>query len=101
MIKRLSPLGLFTELDRAALAGYCTAWARYVEAEEALKKFGTVIMSPNKIPMQSPYLSIANRAMDQMLKFLIEFGMTPSSRTRVTAAKQADEESRSKWGGLL
>ena len=38
--------------------------------------------------MLNPYLSIANKAMDQMRRFLIEFGMTPSSRARVTTVPE-------------
>ena len=39
----------------------------------------------NKVPQQSPYMQISNKKMEQMLKFLVEFGMTPSSRARVQA----------------
>lgn len=35
--------------------------------------------------MPSPYLSIATKAMDQMRLLLEQFGMSPSSRTRVQA----------------
>src|SRR5687768_11007374 len=62
--KQLHELGLLTEIDRAALAAYCIAWGRWVEAEQNLAKYGTVIKSPDKgWLVQSPYLSIANRAM--------------------------------------
>lgn len=89
--KQLHELGLLTEIDRAALAAYCVAWGRWVEAEEQLTKYGTVIKSPDKgWLVQSPYLSIANRAMDQMAKLLAEFGMSPSSRSRVQSVKAQD-----------
>lgn len=92
MGKTLYDLGLLTEIDRAALAAYCVAWGRWVEAENNLKKYGTVMLSPKeKWPVQSPYLSIANRAMEQMQKFMVEFGMTPSSRSRVHSAQKREE----------
>ena len=92
MSKTLFDLGLMTEIDRAALAAYCVAWGRWVEAENNLKKYGTVMLSPDKgWPVQSPYLSIANRAMEQLQKFMTEFGMTPSSRTRVKRAEPGEE----------
>jgi len=84
----LLDLGVVSELDRGAFAGYCQAWGRWVEAEEALRRYGVVVKSPNDYPMQSPFLAIANKALDQMRAFLIEFGMTPSSRTRVRAERQ-------------
>jgi hypothetical protein len=47
-------------------------------------KYGDVILTPDKkFPVQSPYLAIANKAQEQMVKIMIEFGMTPSSRSRV------------------
>src|SRR3990172_7941136 len=86
--RKLLDCGLVTEIDGAALALYCQAWARWVEAEANLVRFGVVIKSPSGFPIQSPYLAIANKAMDQMAKLLTEFGMSPSSRTRVAVAPQ-------------
>lgn len=83
--RRLLEAGLLTEIDGAALALYCQAWARWVDAERSLQRYGVVVKSPTGFPMQSPYLAIANKAMEQMLKLLAEFGMSPSSRTRVVA----------------
>jgi len=91
---QLVSYGLMTEVDKAALAAYCQAWARWVEAEEQVGKFGTVIKSPNGFPVQSPYLPIANRAMEQMMRLLVEFGMSPSSRSRVTVQPQPPEPAR-------
>lgn len=90
--KLLADLGLVSELDRGALAGYCQAWGRWVAAEEALKQYGVVVNSPTGYPMQSPFLAIANKALEQMRGFLIEFGMTPSSRTRVRAEPRQEPD---------
>ncbi len=40
-------------------------------------------MAPSGYPVQSPYLLIANKAMEQMEKMLSHFGMSPSTRTKV------------------
>ena len=94
--RRLAPqlarMGLLCRIDRAALALFCQAWERWVKAEEALKRYGVMVKSPNGFPMQSPYLAVANKAMEQMRALLAEFGMSPSSRTRVHATPQADEQ---------
>lgn len=79
----LAGYGLLTRIDRAALALYCEAWGRWVDAEKALRTYGVMIKSPSGFPMQSPYLAIANKSMEQMRAMLCEFGMSPSSRTRV------------------
>jgi P27 family predicted phage terminase small subunit len=77
--------GIVTELDGPTLMAFCQAFSRWAVAERNLQKYGTVILSPDKnFPIQSPYLSIANMAMEQMVKIATEFGMTPSSRSRVT-----------------
>ena len=81
--KELASCGLLTSVDRAALAAYCQAWARWVQAEGVLREAGLLIKTPNGMLVQSPMLAIANRAMDQMKAFLVEFGMTPAARTRV------------------
>jgi P27 family predicted phage terminase small subunit len=77
--------GLLTVADRAALAAYCQAYGRWVQAEEIIAKKGEVVKTTNGNIIQNPYLPIATRAMDQMLKIEIEFGMTPSSRSRIKA----------------
>ncbi len=81
--KELATLGLLTRLDRAALAAYCQAWGRWLEAEERLRQHGVIVKSPNGFPVQSPYLAVANKAMAQMSKLLVEFGLSPSSRSRI------------------
>ena len=47
-------------------------------------KFGTIVKSPEKgFPMKSPYLTVADQALEAMRKFMVEFGLTPSSRSRI------------------
>ncbi len=93
----LLALGLVTEIDRGALALYCQAWGRWVDAEKNLTQFGTVIKAPGGFLMQSPYLAIANKAQQQMTKLLVEFGMSPSSRSRVTPVEQREDDTFANW----
>ena len=80
----LKTMGLLATADRAALAMFCTAWSRWVQAEEQVRKFGAIVKSPEKgFPMKSPYLSIADQSMETMRKLMVEFGLTPSSRSRI------------------
>src|SRR4051794_17589175 len=39
----LLTLGLVSDLDLAAFAAYCTAYGRWVEAEQALKTYGLML----------------------------------------------------------
>jgi P27 family predicted phage terminase small subunit len=87
--RELHALGLLARIDRAALAAYCQAWARWVKAEGLLKHTGEVLKSQETGAFyQNPYLSVANRALEQMHRFLTEFGMTPSSRSRIHVTPQ-------------
>jgi P27 family predicted phage terminase small subunit len=86
----LAPLRLLTNLDRAALAAYCGAYGMWAEATEAIQKFGTMVKSPSGYPIQSPYVSIANRQAEIMMRIASEFGFTPASRSRISTPS-ADE----------
>jgi P27 family predicted phage terminase small subunit len=80
----LAPLRILTNLDRAALAAYCGAYGMWAEATEAIQKFGTMVKSPTGYPVQSPYVSIANRQAEIMMRIASEFGFTPASRSRIS-----------------
>jgi P27 family predicted phage terminase small subunit len=84
LVGELAALQLLTNLDRAALAAYCGAYAMWAEATEAIQKFGTMVKSPSGYPVQSPYVSIANRQTEIMIRIASEFGFTPASRSRLS-----------------
>jgi len=107
--KRIAPeldaMGIMTHVDRAALAGYCQAYGRWVQAENKIKKLTDALVANKKDAADayllktqagnviiSPLLSVANRCMEEMHKFLVEFGMTPSSRTRLQVNPQNKED---------
>ena len=92
MAKELHPLGLLTNIDLTALAAYCASFSIWIDAQKQIQKHGVLIKAQSGFPMQSPYLAISNRAMTEMRKWMIEFGLTPSSRSRV-AAKPVEKES--------
>jgi P27 family predicted phage terminase small subunit len=80
----LSKLNLITHLDRGALATYCGAYALWAEAMVQIQKYGTMVKSPTGYPMQSPYLGLANRQAELMMRIASEFGFTPASRSRIS-----------------
>lgn len=95
MGKVLEQLGLLTEMDMAAFAGYCQAYARWKEAEEFITQHGTMVRTPNGYLQQVPQVSIAQTNLKIMLKFCEQFGLTPSARSRIVgedaSADPADE----------
>ena len=52
---------------------------------EAIQKYGTMIKSPSGYPTQSPYLAIANRQAEIMMRISAEFEFTPESRVDLQA----------------
>ena len=45
LAKQMEQLGILTEVDMAAFAGYCQAYARWKEAEEFISRHGAIAVS--------------------------------------------------------
>lgn len=88
--RELYDLGLLTTLDRAALAMYCSAYGTYAHAQKKIDELGDIYKTPKGAVVQNPYLGIRNRAIDQTLRLMVEFGMTPSARSRMSIGKESD-----------
>jgi phage terminase small subunit len=107
----LFTLGLVTPIDRGALAGYCIAYGQLEEAEQELARMkksyremrkvkkknpdmkvsvsnGMTRETSNGNVIMEPMLSVRKQALEQMHKFLTEFGMTPASRSRIEVEKK-------------
>ena len=85
MAKQLEQLGSLTEIDMAAFAGYCQAYARWKDAEEFITKHGTIVKTPSGYWQQVPQVSIAQTYLKIMNRFCEQFGLTPSARSRITS----------------
>lgn len=107
---QLESLGILSDIDMTALVAYCKAYAEYIDAENMLKEKGplykaggetrttrhadgseTTVRKGGSITT-SPYMWIRNKALDQMRQFLLEFGMTPSSRSKVSAERKVNKD---------
>lgn len=88
--EELARYSMISNVDRGALAMVCTLWGRYVAAEEMIEEtaktapdsFGLFVKSPNNFPIQSPWLTVSNRSIEQYKSFCAEFGLTPAARVR-------------------
>ncbi|MBU1567705.1 MAG: phage terminase small subunit P27 family [Proteobacteria bacterium] len=93
----LKSMGLISRCDKAAISFYCTLWKDHVEAEAQIAEKGRVVITPNGSEQISPWVSISKHAMLAAHKMLVEFGLTPASRTKVSAKtpeKKKDPKSR-------
>ena len=101
----LHRIGLLTGVDRAALAAYCQAFGQWVEARRAIREMakanpstaGLTIRTSNGNVIQNPLVGIANRAAADMVKYAVEFGMTPSARSRVQATSDDEDNTFSQF----
>jgi len=104
VVDTLFKAGLMTELDRAALAAYCQAYGRWAQAELALARMADkdvfnkalMVKTHNGTAIQNPLVGTANKAKADMMRYAIEFGMTPSARSKVSASPYEQEDDLTK-----
>ncbi len=83
--KQLEQIGVLTEVDQAAFASYCQAYARWKEAEEFMTQHGTIVKTKSGYWQTVPQVSIAQTYLKIMNKIAEQFGLTPAARSRITA----------------
>lgn len=87
LVAILSPAKILTVADGEGLAVLSMEWATMVKANAELEATGgLVVRSPGGQPIQNPNLAIRDKAAEKVHKLLVEYGLTPSSRSRVHAA---------------
>lgn len=79
----LAAMRVMTEADVDMLALYAKNFIIARDTAQTIGEQGYLFQAPNGMPMPHPLMSIKNKAEDRCLKILAEFGMSPSSRTRV------------------
>jgi P27 family predicted phage terminase small subunit len=99
----LGAAGLITPADRAMVTVWCVTWSRWLGAEAQVRKKGTVVLNARTgEPQENPYLKIADKAADRLLRIAEQYGMTASARVRLAwRPKTKKEAQQSKWKGLL
>ena len=99
--KKMERLGILTEVDMAAFAGYCQAYARWKAAEEFMQEHGTIFKTPNGYYQQVPHVAIAQTYLKIMNRFAEQFGLTPASRSRIVAEDAARGGERDEMEDIL
>jgi P27 family predicted phage terminase small subunit len=79
----LYELGVLSRLDVGVLAAMCAAHSQEVTFTHLVRKHGAVLYGPKRRPYPNPMLKLAAAARRDKVRFAIELGMTPSSRTRI------------------
>lgn len=96
--KRVAPellkMRIITQLDMAALAVYCQAYAKWVDAEQKIKELGEaglIDQTPSGYKQISVWQQLSSRAIEQMHKWMAEFGMTPANRAKIQQAQVPEQ----------
>ena len=92
-------MGVLTEADLPGLEAYSSVYGRWRNAEVHLKKSMTVMGgSTGKVEVLSVYSKVSRECLKEMKSWMIEFGLTPSSRSRIRVEnKAAPEQDGEDW----
>ena len=94
---RLAEVNVLTELDQQALAIYCNAAARLARAEKAIATTGEVIKTPAGFAAPNPWIGIAQKSQETMLRYGQELGLSPAARTRLKVSPPIEQSSRNRF----
>ncbi len=85
VIKPLIKAGLYSDLDRTILAIYCEEFGTWRDARDQVKVTGGKVLVTDKgYQYVNPWQSIAERARTAAQIALQQFGLSPSSRSKVS-----------------
>lgn len=96
---QLIRLGVLTQVDRPMFGAYCEKYAQYYRYQKKASNSPDLIKTPSGYVQQNPYISMANRCFEQLCKIATEFGITPSSRSRVSTSPGTGDPGN-RWGNF-
>jgi len=92
----MTAMGVLTTADVDALAVLCETEAEFWDAREDVKTGGArleVFTESGSKWVANPSVAIASDAFKRAKSMMVEFGLTPSSRTRVKAQPKPEKKS--------
>lgn len=90
----LHAAGVIKTTDRAALAAYCQAYGDWADARVWLAKVTPKQMATEDgFARYKAFVRASNTAVDQMRRWAVELGLTPSARARIKAEPPEKERS--------
>ena len=90
--KLLDGARILTSVDQKILLIYCNTWSVYREAEKNIVKNGFYETLDNGYPAQNPAVSVMHTARKDLIRLLVELGMTPAARTRIHVLPEAERK---------
>lgn len=83
IVPELTAINLLSVVDRAALVAYCESWSTFVSATEDIETRGTIVEGRDGNMVRNPAVQMQRDALDQIKKWVAEFGLTPSARAKM------------------
>jgi P27 family predicted phage terminase small subunit len=111
--RRLAPelyrLRLLTVADLMPFAAYCSSYARWRMAEEALARVaerdpvtgGLLVKGSSGDAIVNPLVRLSRQAADNMVTFAGHFGLSPAARARIASGIGYEPPDGGKFDGLL
>jgi phage terminase small subunit len=99
--RRIAPL--VSQADSTSAIALCFEWAAYLDAKAQLRRADERRMSKTGVQKISPYVVIADRALNNCLRLWNELGLTPGGRAKGKLLPTTRNPSApvSKWGNLI
>jgi len=94
LVPVLQKAGLLTIIDGMALAAFCALLSRWAQAEDAIRREGMMLTTPNGCVQKNPAVTIARECLQLIRTFCTEFGLTPSSRAKVSVAEVPEADGK-------
>ena len=97
-VPEMTHAGILCNTDLPAIEALCRKYAEWNQYQKLAERDGLLITKVNGDLIVSPYFMLAQKSFDSFRLLLSEFGMTPSSRTKVSTIKP--KEAKDEWADL-
>jgi P27 family predicted phage terminase small subunit len=91
LVRQLNKDDLIIKLDTGALILLGNAYNKYFEAQDILLREGYMLNDKKGSVKPHPALKICHESQVEVMKLLIEFGLTPKRRKKVVLVPKVDE----------
>lgn len=98
VVPELQRLNLTKPIDASALAAYCLCWQRLVQAQRLVDEEG-LLSTNSQGRVRHPAVAVVEAASKELRGWAAEFGLTPSSESKVSRQEASGGEGGSPFGG--
>lgn len=98
-VRELQAMHLAHAADRDALRCYCEAVATHRRASQLLAQSGILIRGQRNNMVRNPLLQVQRDAAAAVRGFAQEFGLTPSSRSRIENKRDDEDNTENPFAG--